>query len=288
MFQNVTFIGIGLIASSMALKMRQEKLCEHITAVSRTEETCKEALKLNIVDVATTDLVEGIKNADLIVFATPVRAMGKIARTIAPHLKKDAVVTDVGSVKQYIIKTVTPYIKNNFVPAHPIAGTEYSGPSAGFPSLFQDNWCILTPLEDNRATDKIEKLWLALGSKVDRMDAQHHDEVLAITSHLPHLIAYNIVGTVTDLEESLKKEIFKYSASGFRDFTRIAASDPAMWRDICLTNKSALLEMLGRFSEDLAALQRDIRWGNGESLEKLFNETRAVRKNLVEMGIVKK
>lgn len=291
-YNTVCFIGIGLIAGSMALKMRQLGLAQHYIAVTRKTETAEQAIKLGLVDTATQDLAEGVKNADLVVLATPVRAMGGIARHIAPHLKDGAIITDVGSVKQYVIAEVQPILPQtvSFVAGHPIAGTEYSGPSAAFPSLFEDNWCILTPTADTDSTAlaTVQQLWLDMGAKVEVMDPLHHDQVLAITSHLPHLIAYNIVGTVTDLEESLKAEIFQFAASGFRDFTRIAASDPVMWRDIFLTNKDAVLEMLGRFSEDLAALQRAIRWGDGDSLENLFTRTREVRRGLVHLGVVKK
>lgn len=288
MFNRVAFLGIGLIASSMARAMRQQGLARTYAAAARREETCATALQLGLVEEASTDSVAIIKGADLVVLATPVSAYADLMRRIAPHLAPGAIVTDVGSVKGQVVADVAPLLPEgvHFVPAHPIAGTEHSGPEAGFAELFQNRWCILTPAEntDAQVVDKISELWRRFGSKVDIMTPAHHDQVLAITSHLPHLIAYTIVGTAVDLEGALQNEVIKYSASGFRDFTRIAASDPVMWRDIFLSNRESVLEMLGRFTEDLAALQKAIRWGDAETLEVLFTRTRAIRRGIVEAG----
>jgi cyclohexadieny/prephenate dehydrogenase len=288
MFNRVAFLGIGLIASSMACAMRQQGLARTYVAAARRAETCATALRLGLVEEASTDPVASVKGADLVVLATPVSAYADLMRQIAPHLAPGAIVTDVGSVKGQVVADVAPLLPEgvHFVPAHPIAGTEHSGPESGFAELFQNRWCILTPSEntDVQAIDKISELWRRFGSKVDIMTPAHHDQVLAITSHLPHLIAYTIVGTAVDLEGALQNEVIKYSASGFRDFTRIAASDPVMWRDIFLSNREAVLEMLGRFTEDLAALQKAIRWGDAETLEALFTRTRAIRRGIVEAG----
>jgi cyclohexadieny/prephenate dehydrogenase len=223
-----------------------------------------------------------------VIVCTPVGACGEAARTIAPKLKPGCIVSDVGSVKQAVVDAMKPHLPAgvHFVPAHPVAGTEHSGPDAGFATLFHNRWCILTPPDgaDGQAVDKLREFWAAMGSNVEIMSAQHHDLVLAITSHVPHLIAYNIVGTAADLEEVTQSEVIKFSAGGFRDFTRIAASDPTMWRDVFLNNKEAVLEMLGRFNEDLASLQRAIRWGDGEALFNLFTRTRAIRRGIISLG----
>jgi cyclohexadieny/prephenate dehydrogenase len=244
--------------------------------------------ELAIADVATADLAEAVTGADLVILCVPVGACGEVARAIAPHLSPGAVVSDVGSVKGAIVAQVAPHIpaRAHFIPAHPIAGTEYSGPDAGFATLFQNRWCILTPPDgaDAGAVRKLSAFWTRLGANVETMTAAHHDLVLAVTSHLPHLIAYNIVGTAADLEEVTQSEVIKFSASGFRDFTRIAASDPTMWRDIFLNNKDAVLEMLGRFDEDLTALRRMIRTGDGDGLFALFTRTRAIRRSIIEQG----
>jgi cyclohexadieny/prephenate dehydrogenase len=286
LFERVCFIGIGLIGASMALAMRREGLAGVYVACARRPKTLKTALKLGIVDEATSDYAKAVVGADLIVIATPVGTNGEIARIIAPHLKKGAIVTDVGSVKRMVIDSVAPHIPKDvhFVPAHPIAGTEHSGPEAGFAELFQNRWSILTPVKRTsaKAVAKIAELWRKLGAKVDTMDPDHHDMVLAITSHLPHLIAYTIVGTATDLGGDLKQEVIKYSASGFRDFTRIAASDPIMWRDVFLNNREAVLEILQRFTEDLTAMQRAIRKGDGTTLEDHFARTRAIRRSIID------
>jgi cyclohexadieny/prephenate dehydrogenase len=286
LFNRVAFIGIGLIGSSMARVMRRDKLAGHIVACARRTETLDACLKLGIADEVTSDYAVAVKNADLIVIATPISTNEAIAKTIAPHLKPGAIITDVGSVKQAVIDAIAPHLPKgvHFVPAHPLAGTEHSGPEAGFAEVFQGRWCILTPIPgtDAAAVEKVTEFWRKAGSKVETMQAEHHDKVLAITSHLPHLIAFTIVGTADDLAEDMKQEVIQYSASGFRDFTRIAASDPVMWRDIFMNNREAVLEVLQRFSEDLTALQRAIRRGDGESLEKLFARTRAIRRSVID------
>jgi len=286
LFGRVAFIGIGLIGSSMARVMKRDKLAGTIVACARRKETLDACLKLGIADEVTPDYVTAVKNADLVVIATPISTNGEIAKIIGPHLKPGAIITDVGSVKQAVIDAVAPHLPKgvHFVPAHPLAGTEHSGPEAGFAEVFQGRWCILTPLSttDAAAVEKVTAFWRAAGSKIQTMQALHHDKVLAITSHLPHLIAFTIVGTADDLAEDLKQEVIQYSASGFRDFTRIAASDPVMWRDIFMNNREAVLEVLQRFSEDLTALQRAIRRGDGDSLEKLFARTRAIRRGVID------
>jgi cyclohexadieny/prephenate dehydrogenase len=286
LFERVAFIGIGLIGASMALAMKRAGLAGSIVACARKPATRKTALKLKIVDEVTADYAKAVKGADLIVIATPISTNGPIAKTIGPHLKPGAIVTDVGSVKQDVIAAVSPHIPKgvHFVPAHPLAGTEHSGPEAGFAELFDNRWVVLTPLKRTapKATAKIDAMWKRMGAKVDTMDPAHHDRVLAITSHLPHLIAYTIVGTATDLAGDLKQEVIKYSASGFRDFTRIAASDPVMWRDVFLSNREAVLEILQRFTEDLTGLQKAIRKGDGVTLEDLFTRTRAIRRGIID------
>jgi cyclohexadieny/prephenate dehydrogenase len=286
MFNRVAFIGIGLIGASMALAMRRAGIVGTIVACARRPETRQTALKLKIVDEATEDYTKAVKNADLVVIATPISTNGPIAKTIAPHLKKGCIVTDVGSVKQAVITAVQPHIPKgvDFVPAHPLAGTEHSGPESGFPELFQGRWTILTPLPkySKKAVAKVTEMWRIMGSKVDTMTPSHHDKVLAITSHLPHLIAYTAVGTATDLASDLRQEVIEFSASGFRDFTRVAASDPVMWRDIFVNNREAVLEILQRFNEDLTALQRAIRKGDGQTLEDLFTRTRAIRRGIID------
>jgi cyclohexadieny/prephenate dehydrogenase len=286
LFDRVAFIGIGLIGSSMARAMRRDGLAGTIVACARRPETRDAALRLKVADAATADYAEAVKGVDLVVIATPIGTNGEIARIVAPHLKPGAIVTDVGSVKRAVVDAVAPHLPASvhFVPAHPIAGTEHSGPEAGFAELFAGRWTILTPLPDTdpAAVEKVATLWRTIGAKVDIMQPDHHDMVLAITSHLPHLIAYTIVGTATDLADDLRQEVIKYSASGFRDFTRIAASDPVMWRDIFLNNKDAVLDVLQRFSEDITALQRAIRKGDGQTLEDLFTRTRAIRRGIID------
>jgi len=288
LFRRVALIGIGLIGASMALAIRRGGLAGEIVCAARSEATRATALRLGLVDFAYAEAVEAARGADLIVLATPIGAFGAIAAEIANVVEAGAIVTDVGSVKGMVFRDVGPHLPLNvhLIPGHPVAGTEHSGPEAGFAELFENRWCILTPPEDadQKAVDKVVALWSAMGAKVELMTAQHHDLVLAITSHVPHLIAYNIVGTASDLEAVTQSEVIKYSAGGFRDFTRIAASDPTMWRDIFLNNKDAVLEMLGRFVEDLTALQRAIRWGEGETLFDLFTRTRAIRRSIVDAG----
>ena len=285
-FERVALIGIGLIGSSLVRVMRRDRLAGHIAVCARKPETLAKASELGLADSLTDDPLEAVDNADLVVLATPIGAYGALAEAMAPGLKPGAIVTDVGSTKGSVIRAVAPHIPAgvHFVPAHPIAGTEHSGPEAGFDSLFEGRWCILTPPPgtDEQAVEAISALWRCAGSMIEKMDPAHHDQVLAITSHLPHLIAYAIVGTATDLEDHLQQEVVKYSAAGFRDFTRIAASDPVMWRDVFLQNKDAVLEVLGRFTEDLTALQRAIRRGQGDELEKSFTRTRAIRRNIIE------
>ncbi|MSO73346.1 MAG: prephenate/arogenate dehydrogenase family protein [Rhodospirillaceae bacterium] len=286
LFDRVAFIGIGLIGASMALAMRRAGLARSIVGCARRPKTRKTALSLGVVDEATADYADAVTGADLVVIATPVGTNGMIAKAISAHLKPGAIVTDVGSVKQAVVDAVAPHIPKgvHFVPAHPIAGTEHSGPEAGFAELFDRRWTILTPLPRTspKATAKIADMWRKMGANVANMQPEHHDMVLAITSHLPHLIAYTIVGTAADLGGDLKQEVIKYSASGFRDFTRIAASDPIMWRDIFLNNRDAVLEILQRFTEDLTAMQRVIRKADAKALEESFTRTRAIRCGIIE------
>ncbi|EJF91584.1 prephenate/arogenate dehydrogenase family protein [Bartonella tamiae] len=287
-FKKITLIGIGLIGSSLARIIKKQKLADHIMIATRRLETLERARALNLGDDYTTDNAEAVKDSDLIIVSVPVGASGQVAKDIAPFLKPNAIVTDVGSTKTSVIKQMQSELPSHvhFIPGHPIAGTEYSGPDAGFASLFENRWCILTPLPDTnkKALSNLSQFWETCGAKIELMDPEHHDLVLAIVSHLPHLIAYNIVGTASDLEKVTNSEVITYSASGFRDFTRLAASDPTMWRDVCLHNKDAILEMLGRFSEDLASLQRAIRWEDGEALFNLFSRTRAVRRTIIDAG----
>lgn len=288
MFEKVALVGIGLIGSSIAHAARLKGLARTIVITTRKAETLAEAEALRLGDVYTLDAAEAVRDADLVILCTPVGAYGPVMQQIAGALKPGAILTNVGSVKQHVVDVVAPHVPKgvHFVPGHPIAGTEHSGPAAGFASLFVNRWCVLTPGRDvdAAAVDKLVAFWRGMGAKVECMDAAHHDMVLAITSHVPHLIAYNIVGTVADLEAHTQSEVIKFSASGFRDFTRIAASDPVMWRDVFLTNRDAVLEMLGRFSEDLSQLQRMVRMGDGPGLEALFTRTRAVRRSIIDAG----
>lgn len=287
-FDKITLIGIGLIGSSIARAVKAKGLARTVTISSRSQETLDRAQQLELGTDYVHDAGKAVEGADLVIVSVPVGASGKVAEEIAPHLKPGAIVTDVGSTKASVVAQMLPHIPKgvHFIPGHPLAGTEHSGPDAGFAELFQGRWCILTPVHgtDKDAKRKLAAFWEALGSKVDEMDTEHHDKVLAIVSHLPHIIAYNIVGTADDLETVTESEVIKYSASGFRDFTRLAASDPTMWRDVCLHNKDAILEMLSRFSEDLAYLQRAIRWGDGEKLFDLFTRTRAIRRSIIDAG----
>ncbi len=267
---------------------RRAGLTNHINGYARSDETRRVALEIGIIDSAHESAADAVKDADLVVFCTPIGTYAELAKEIAPHLKAGAILTDVGSVKGAVVRDVAPHVPLNvhFIPGHPIAGTEQSGPRAGFATLFDNRWCILTPPPhaNVEAVAKLKSFWQALGSMVDEMTPEHHDMVLAITSHLPHLIAYNTVATAADLEEVTNSEVIKYSAGGFRDFTRIAASDPTMWRDVFLNNKEAVLEMLGRFSEDLSVLQRAIRWGDGDTLFELFSRARDVRRGIIQAG----
>jgi len=286
LFGRAALIGIGLIGSSLARAMRQHKLAGHIAGHAQSERTRAKAVELGLVDSVHADAAAAVADADLVIVCTPLGAYAAIGAAIGRHLKPGSILTDVGSVKQAVIRDLGPHVPEHvhFVPGHPVAGTEHSGPESGFAALFQGRWCILTPPAgtDEKAVEKLAELWRRCGSMIEIMEAAHHDQVLAITSHLPHLIAYCIVGTVTGVEEATQKEVIKFSASGFRDFTRIAASDPVMWRDVFLNNREAVLEMLGRFSEDLAALQRNIRWGEGDKLEELFTRTREIRRGIIE------
>ncbi|WP_105385556.1 prephenate/arogenate dehydrogenase family protein [Neorhizobium alkalisoli] len=287
-FDRIALIGIGLIGSSIARDVRELSLAGEVVISSRSAETLRRAEELELGNRYTASAAEAVRDADLVIVSVPVGASEEVAKQIAGNLKPGAIVTDVGSTKASVIAQMAPHMPENvhFIPGHPLAGTEKSGPDAGFTGLFRDRWCIFTPLPgtDQAALDKLKAFWMALGSLIDEMDAQHHDKVLAIVSHLPHIIAYNIVGTADDLETVTESEVIKYSASGFRDFTRLAASDPTMWRDVCLHNKDAILEMLARFSEDLAYLQRAIRWGEGDKLFELFTRTRAIRRSIVQAG----
>ncbi len=287
LFDRVAILGFGLLGSSVARAMRRGGAAHHIVAHDRREPLAV-ARRLKLADSYAATPAAAVKGADLVILATPVGAYGALAKAFASSLKPGAIVSDVGSVKGAVIADVGPHIPKgvHFVPAHPVAGTEQSGPAAGFAELFDGRWCLLTPPKgtDKRAVRAVRLFWERLGSKVDLMDAKHHDLVLAVTSHVPHLIAYNIVGTADDLKSVTEGEVIKYSAGGFRDFTRIAASDPTMWRDVFLNNKDAVLEVLGRFSEDLSALQRQIRWGDGDALFKLFTRTRAIRRGIVDAG----
>ena len=286
LFDRVALIGIGLIGSSLARVLRRDSPDTKIVACARRPETLVAVRRLELADDATDDPAEAAAGADIIVIATPLSAYAAIGERIKPALKAGAIVTDVGSVKQMAIRDLQPHVPRgvHFVPGHPVAGTEHSGPEAGFAELFCDRWCILTPLPETapEAVNAVARMWERCGMRVVTMSADHHDKVLAMTSHLPHLIAYTIVGTATDLEESLKSEVIEFSASGFRDFTRIAASDPVMWRDVFLNNREAVLEIVQRFTEDLTALQRAIRWGEGDKLQELFTRTRAIRRAIIE------
>ncbi len=285
LFERVSLLGIGLIGSSIALSMRRGALARHIAVYSRRQETLDRARNLNLGDSYHINPKNAVANADLVVFCVPVGANQALIKNCASGLAKGAIVSDVGSCKSSVINAIAPHLPEHtvLVPAHPVAGTESSGPDAGFAELFDGRWCILTPEagSNEAAVNKVAELWRQIGSNVEIMDADHHDQVLAITSHLPHLIAYTIVKTAADLETDLQKEVVKFSAGGFRDFTRIAASDPTMWRDVFLNNREAVLEILGRFSEDLTELQRAIRKGDGDKLHKAFTRTRALQRDVI-------
>ena len=287
-FEELAIIGVGLIGSSIARAARHRHAARRIVLADLSVGVLERAKALGLGDVVTDDPARAVSGADCVILCAPVGANEVIGRAIAPALQQGAIVSDVGSVKGAVIAALAPVLPSHarLVPAHPVAGTEHSGPDAGFASLFVNRWCILTPPEgtDDEAVEKLRTLWQTLGSHVEIMSAAHHDLVLAITSHVPHLIAYNIVGTAADLEEVTRSEVIKFSAGGFRDFTRIASSDPTMWRDVFLHNKDAVLEMLGRFNEDLTALQRMIRREDGDGLFALFTRTRAIRLGIVAQG----
>jgi len=286
-FARVSIIGLGLIGSSIARAIRETMPGVRITGHDADAQVRETVRSLGFCDDVTDTAGAAVTDAELVILCMPVGAIGTVAAEIADDLPADAIVSDVGSSKTGVVATLAAALPNHaVVPAHPVAGTERSGPEAGFASLFHNRWCILTPSEatDAAATARVQAFWEKLGANIEIMDAAHHDLVLAVTSHLPHLIAYTIVGTASDLESVTQSEVIKYSAGGFRDFTRIAASDPVMWRDVFLTNKDAVLEMLQRFSEDLTALQRAIRWGDGEALHELFSRTRAIRRSIIEQG----
>jgi cyclohexadieny/prephenate dehydrogenase len=288
MFNKIALIGIGLIGSSIARGVRLKGLAKTIAISTRKRETLDEARSLGLGDSYSLDAIEAVKHADLVILSIPVQAYDAVMAQIGPYLEPGAILSDVGSVKQHVAKAMAPHTPKgvHLIPGHPIAGTEHSGPSAGFAELFINRWCVLTPAADvdKAAVSKLSSFWTALGSNVETMDAAHHDMVLAITSHIPHLVAYNIVGTVADLEQTTQSEVIKFSASGFRDFTRIAASDPVMWRDVFLTNREAVLEMLGRFLGDLGKLQRMVEIGDGPGMEALFTRTRKVRRSIITAG----
>jgi cyclohexadieny/prephenate dehydrogenase len=288
LFPRLALIGFGLIGGSIARAARSQGLVGEIVTTARSAKTRARVMELGVVDRVVETNAEAVKEADLVILCIPVGACGEVAQEIALHLKPGAIVSDVGSVKGAVVRDMAPHLPESvhFVPAHPVAGTEHSGPDSGFAELFIDRWCILTPPEgaDALAVEKLRAFWAALGARVDTMTSDHHDMVLAITSHLPHLIAYTIVGTADELEGVTQSEVLKFSAGGFRDFTRIAASDPTMWRDVFLTNKDAVLEMLGTFNEDLSKLTRAIRRGDGEALFEHFSRTRAIRRGIVEIG----
>ena len=287
-YNRVALIGLGLIASSMAHAMRADGLAGEIVGHAKSEETRKVALQIGICDRVYATAAEAVQGADLVVLAVPVGAMAAIAAEIGPHLAPGCTVTDVVSVKQAVIAAVAPYIPQgvHFIPGHPMAGTEYSGPRAGFATLYKNRWWLLTPDEatDAEALARLRSLLQAMGAKVDTMDAAHHDLVLAVVSHTPHLIAYTMVGVADHLAQVSNSEVIQYSATGFRDFTRIAASDPTMWRDVFLTNKEAVLDILGRFTEEVFVLQRAIRMGDGDQLFDYFTRTRAIRRGIIEAG----
>jgi len=288
LYNRVALIGLGLIASSMAHAMRANGLAAEITGHARSAETRAVALEIGLCDRVFDTAAEAVRGADLVVLCVPVGAMAAVAEGIGPHLAPGACVTDVGSVKQAVIEAVGPHLPEGvaFVPAHPLAGTEHSGPRSGFAELFVNRWCLLTPTAQStpEATARLRALWEGMGANVDEMDAAHHDLVLAVVSHTPHLIAYTMVGVADHLRRVSNSEVIKYSASGFRDFTRIAASDPTMWRDVFLTNKDAVLDILGRFTEELFVLQRAIRMGDGPHLHDYFTRTRAIRRSIIEAG----
>ncbi|MBN9885960.1 prephenate/arogenate dehydrogenase family protein [Salipiger abyssi] len=286
-YNRVALIGLGLIASSIFWAMKRAGMEAHVTGYARSAETRDTARRIGLCDTICDSAEEAVKDADLVILAVPVGAMGRVAEAIAPHLKPGCTVTDVGSVKKAVIEAVGPHIPEgvDFVPAHPMAGTEHSGPEAGFAQLYDNRWCLIVPNgAREEATERLEAFWRALGANTERMEVEHHDLVCAVVSHVPHLIAYTMVGVADDLRRVSDQEVIKFSAAGFRDFTRIAASDPTMWRDVFLTNKDAALEILGRFTEELFALQRAIRTGDGDTLFDYFTHTREIRRGILQAG----
>jgi len=287
-YNRVALIGLGLIASSMFWAMKRKGLTGAVRGYARTAETRETARRIGLCDDVCDSIADAVKDADLVVLCVPVGVMGAVAAEMAPHLAPGTTVTDVGSVKRDVIEAVGPHLPSqvHFVPAHPLAGTEHSGPESGFAELFDNRWSLIVPVEgsDREAVARLRTLWEQMGANVEEMDPDHHDLVLAVTSHAPHLIAYTMVGVADDLQQVTDSEVIKYSAAGFRDFTRIAASDPTMWRDVFLTNKDATLEVLGRFTEELFALQRAIRTGDGDHLHAYFTRTRAIRRGIIEAG----
>jgi cyclohexadieny/prephenate dehydrogenase len=286
LFRRIALIGLGLIGSSLARVVKREGLAGHIAGTARSQATRDKAMALGFLDSVHETPGAAVAGADLVVLCSPLGTYAEIGAAMRDHLATGAIVSDVGSVKQAVIRDLQAHVPTgvHFVPGHPVAGTEHSGPGSGFAELFRDRWCILTPPPETapEPVAAVGRMWEGFGMHVVTMSADHHDKVLAMTSHLPHLIAYTIVGTATNLEESLKSEVIEFSASGFRDFTRIAASDPVMWRDIFLNNREAVLEIVQRFTEDLTALQRAIRWGEGDKLQELFTRTRAIRRSIIE------
>ena len=286
-YDRIALIGLGLIASSMFWAMKRASMKVHVTGYSRSSQTRETARKIGLCDTISDELENVVVDADLVVLCVPIGAMGDIMEKIGPLLKSGCTVTDVGSVKCSVIEAVKPHVPDNvhFVPAHPLAGTEHSGPDSGFASLFDNRWCLITPNgADNIAVKSLENYWQALGANVDQLDPEHHDLVLAVTSHAPHLIAYTMVGVADDMKRVTNSEVINYSATGFRDFTRIAASNPTMWRDVFLSNKEATLEVLGRFTEELFSLQRAIRTGDGDFLHDYFSRTRSIRRGIIDAG----
>ncbi len=286
-YDKVVVIGMGLIGASIVLSIRRGGLAKQVVGSDSSSEVANAVERLNLTELFESDATIAVKNADLVIMAVPVGVVGSLAKQIIPSLKSGAVLTDTGSTKTSVIRDVAPHLRDDIIwlPSHPLAGTEHSGPSAGFESLFDGRYWIILPLDVEEVTvARFEKFIASLGSVTERMSAEYHDKVLALTSHLPHLIAYTIVGTAVDLETQLKNDVIRFSASGFRDFTRIASSDPVMWRDIFLNNDVAVLEMLQRFSEDLSLLQRAIRWQEGDKLEELFSRTREIRRSIIDAG----
>ena len=288
MFRQITIVGMGHIGSSLARGISQQGLCEKLIAVDSDEDVRKAVDTLGLVDEITESAAQGVQNSDLVILCIPTGAIGKLVEVIGPFLKQGAILSDVSSVKSSVIKAVQPFLPDSvtFVPAHPIAGTEHSGPESGFSELFHDRWCIITPTPETpvKSVESVTKFWESCGARIEIMEPEHHDLVFGITSHLPHLIAYTIVGTATELEDDIQSEVIKFAASGFRGFTRIAASDPVMWRDIFLNNREAVLEALQRFSEDLAAMQKAIRRGDSDFLFDKLSKTRQIRREVMKLG----